>query len=119
MSVSVKSMFNPWLNISITHQRSIYKIAIPETLVNLTKSELITGRAWRMVVFLVPLHDSLVDPGMGTTALGDINDWEGVFSVHSCQFYSYFLALLIPLYQVTPHHKLWPMDYRGKHVGHF
>lgn len=95
-------LLNQWLSISgyvgVTHQGSVYKIAILESHLQLIKLELVRGRAWKMIVFNISLSNSLVDPGMGTTALGDINGWGEIISVHSCQLYSRFLALPIPLF---------------------
>lgn len=83
MSVPVNSMvINPWLNIRTTHQGSVYKIAIFKSHNKLIKSELVSGRAWRMVVFSISLSNYLVEPRMGTTSVGGINEWGGIVSVH-------------------------------------
>lgn len=96
MKVPVTSMVSsPWLHTRITNQGSVYKIAIPKSPLELIKSELVRGRAWRMIVFDISLSNSFMDPRMGTTALGDNNGWGGIITVDSCQFH--FLALFIPL----------------------
>lgn len=45
---------------------------------------MVSGRAWRMVIFHISLRNSFVDPRIGSTVLGNISGWEVVISVHSC-----------------------------------
>lgn len=64
-----------------------------------------------MRIFNIILSYPLVDIRMGIPALVDtIQAGQNDYRVpHASSTYSYFLELSIPLNEVWPHHKLWPM----------